>query len=403
MGKIQSRREHASRTNTGPSLRLLNGESQEIEPAFLLLDPHNLRLMERIDPDISSVNAKLIGQKSIQEKLFSIIADDTLFDIKSLETSIAYNGFLRHERLIVAKYDGDNYIVLEGNRRLTAVRALIGKHGKNLSGLPSEVRQSLKTLPCFVLEGAPIAGSEQKLQEYRRASEIYIGMRHLMGAEKWQPASRYEFQARLILEEGWTPANVAERFGRKKNEVLRDLKAQRLYHDFRQFEKKNKIQHTLTYNAFAEASRAPSVMNWLGWSNEKMTISHKDREASFFHYLVSRLRARARVNFAEGEEELPEDSAESIVRRLREMLKLDDENIQSALIDRDFDSADLLFEEKREGTFAKRLASYTRGLKRVTGDELNDNPKENKKKLNELIDQAKNTMLLLDAVIKGKK
>ncbi len=384
----------------GPQLRIPDGESKDIEPEFLLLDPENLRLLERVEGELSNVAVKLIGQKSIQDKLYHVISEDNLFDIKSLAASISYNGFLKHERLIVARYDGDKYLVLEGNRRLTAVRYLFEKHGLSLRGLPDYVRQSLQTLPCFVLIGDAIGASAEALKGYRRAAEIYIGMRYLMGAEKWQPASRYEFQARLILDEGWTPSDVAERFGRKKNEVLRDFKAQRLYRDFRQFEGKNKIEHALTYNAFAEAARAPSVMKWLGWSNEKMNILHKDREASFFHYLVSRLRTRSRVSLPEGEEENFEESAEAIVRRLRDMLKLEDESVESALLDRDFDSADLQFEEKREGTFAKRVASYTRGLKRVTGDELGENPKENKAKILDLIEQAKKTLLLLDALLK---
>lgn len=400
MSKAKSKQMTLPINAPGPQLRIPDGESQDIESEFLLLDPENLRLLERVDGELSNVAVKLIGQKSIQDKLFQIISKDSLFDIEGLAASISYNGFLKHERLIVAKYDGDKYLVLEGNRRLTAVRHLFEKHGPSLNGLPDYVRQSLQTLPCFVLIGDAIGDSAENLKGYRRASEIYIGMRHLMGAEKWQPASRYEFQARLILDEGWTPADVAERFGRKKNEVLRDFKAQRLYRDFRQFEEKNKIEHALTYNAFAEAARAPSVMTWLGWSNDKMNIVHKDREASFFHYLVSRMRSRSRVSLPEGEEESAEDSAEAIVRRLRDMLKLGDENVESALLDRDFDSADLQFEEKREGSFAKRVASYTRGLKRVTGDELGENPKENKTKVLDLIEQAKKTLLLLDALLK---
>jgi hypothetical protein len=384
----------------GPALRIPDGESQDIEPGRLLLDPDNLRLLERVDSALLKLPIKLIGQQSIQDKLYQTIANDPLFDIKSLASSITHNGFLKHERLIVAKYDGDRFLVLEGNRRLTAVRSLVEKHGKSFSGLPDYVRQSLQTLPCFVLLGEAIGVSDEILKSHRRASEIYIGMRHLMGAEKWQPASRYEFQARLIEDEGWSPEDVAERFGRKKNEVLRDLKAQRLYRSFREFETKNRVEHALTYNAFAEAARAPSVMNWLGWSNKEMDVAHKDRQASFFHYLISRLRARSRVSLPEGEEESTEDSAETIVRHLRDMLKLGDEGVESALVDRDFDSAEMQFEQKREGTFAKRVASYTRGLKRVTGEELSQTPKENKAKVSELLAQAQKTLVLLDALIK---
>jgi predicted DNA-binding antitoxin AbrB/MazE fold protein len=141
-------------------------------------------------------------------------------------------------------------------------------------------------------------------------------------------------------------------------------------------------------------------MNWLGWSNKEMDVAHKDRQASFFHYLISRLRARSRVSLPEGEEESTEDSAETIVRHLRDMLKLGDEGVESALVDRDFDSAEMQFEQKREGTFVKRVASYTRGLKRVTGEELSQTPKENKAKVSELLAQAQKTLVLLDALIK---
>lgn len=291
--------------------------------------------------------------------------------------------------LLLDGFEDDVHEKAEAAERAGGLRYLIAQHGPSLVALPDYVRQSLQTLPCFVLVGELIESSEKILQNYRRAAEIYIGMRHLMGAEKWQPASRYEFQARLILDEGWSVADVAERFGRRKNEVMRDLKAHQLYRDFRQFEARNKVEHALTYNAFAEAARAPSIIKWLGWSNERMKIVHSDKEASFFHYLISRMRARARVSLPEGEEEGPEDSAELVVRRLREMLKLEDESVESALVDRDFDAADVFFEEKREGTFAKRVASYTRGLKRVTGDELGQNPHENKSKVTELITQAK--------------
>jgi hypothetical protein len=384
---------------TGPQLNIPEGKSRELEPEALLLDPDNLRLLERVDGQMENVKVKLVGQKSIQDKLYRTMLADRIFDVKSLQTSIAYNGFLKHERLIVAKYDAERFLVLEGNRRLTAVRHLLEVHGPKLVGLPRNVAQSLNTLPCFVLDGPAIDGSEDVLKEYRRASEIYIGMRHLMGARSWEPASRYEFQARLILDEGWSPSDVAERFGRDKTEVIRDIKAQRLYWDFREFERKNKV-YSLTYNAFAEAARAPSVMKWLGWSNDQMVVTAKDHEQSFFHYLISRLRARSRVAPEDGQEEGPDESAEAIVRRLRDMLKLNDDSIEDALIDRDFDSADLLFEEKRKGTFAKRIASYTRGLRRVTSDELGDSPKDNKARLVELIEQAEKTIVLLDALLR---
>src|SRR5947208_6819485 len=121
-----------SAVHRGPDLEVPEGESDEIAPRFLLLDPHNLRLLERRHDDLQTVAATIIGQKSIQDRLFEAMLEDPIFDVASLERSIIYNGFLKHERLIVARYDGQYFLVLEGNRRLTAVKSIYLKFGPNL-------------------------------------------------------------------------------------------------------------------------------------------------------------------------------------------------------------------------------------------------------------------------------
>jgi hypothetical protein len=394
---MRKTQKQAATKTSGPSLVIPDGISRDLEPELLLLDPHNLRLFE-LPHGMANTGAKLIGQKPVQDKVFKTILDYPRFDIKALEQSIAYNGFLKHEHLIVARYDAQKFLVLEGNRRLTAVRDLYRTLGQELKGLNPNVRNSLRTLPCFVLNGPIIAGSQKTLDDYRHTSEIYIGMRHLMGPKDWEPASRYEFQARLIDDEGWSASDVATRFGRKKYEVERDFKAQRLYRDLRKFESKGGISHSFTYNAFAEAARAPSIMKWLGWSSAKMGFTKKDREESFFHYLISRLEVTAGAG-DEGEEESADEAAETIVRRIRDMLKLGDADIDEALEAKDFNSADLFFKERREGDFAKRIANYTRALRTVQMDELSDNPRENRKKIMQLIEQSKKTLILLDALL----
>lgn len=392
-------KKNVAKSNGGPSLEIPNGVPRPQEPNLLLLDPHNPRLFDLPDNGIANIGVNLIGQKPVQDKVYNMILTYPRADVKSLETSIASSGFLKHEPLIVARYDAEKFLVLEGNRRLTAVRHLFKVYGQELTGLPPNVRQSLQTLPCFLLDGPIIGGSQKSLDYYRRASEIYIGMRHLMGPKDWEPASRYEFLARLIDDEGWSASDVAARFGRKKYEVDRDFKAQRLYRDLRKFELRSKVSHSLTYNSFAEAARAPSVMKWLGWSSAKMIFTHKDHEESFFHYLIERLDDRSDMSTEEGEEKTPDENAEGIVRKLRDMLKLGEASIEEALEARDFKSANLLYEERREGNFAKRIANYTRGLKNVNADEISHNPGENKRKITQLIEQAKIILKLLDALV----
>ncbi|MDO3517750.1 hypothetical protein [Ralstonia pseudosolanacearum] len=350
-------------------MNLPEGDSLELQPSQLLLDPQNLRLLERLGETFKDLSVRLFGQPSIQNKLYDIINGEPRFDIGSLAASIANNGFLKHERLIVAKYDGERYLVLEGNRRLTAVRKLV-EDSNTFRSLRPVVKESLQTLPCFVLRGTVIGGSSEQLGAYRRAAEIYIGMRHLMGAKSWEPASRYEFQSRLIFEEGWTVSDVAERFGRRNSEVLRDLKAHVLYHDFVRYEREKAVEHSLTYNAFAEAARASVISDWLGWSASEMRYLNTAHEEAFFHYLISRLKVGSPTDVNSDDDLIPEVSAEAAVRRLRDMLRLDDAIINESLLDRDFKSAEILYEERKEGELSKKISSFTRTLKRTTTEDL---------------------------------
>ena len=384
-----AKKQHSS----GPPPVLPEGVSDDIGSGNLLLDPGNLRLLERHGDNLSSSPVRTIGQPAIQKRLQEILAKDELFNLPALSKSIATNGFLKHERLIVAPYDGANYLVLEGNRRLAAVREL--ERNPQFNELSHDAKQSLRTLPCFVLKGSAIDGFEDRLTGYRQAADVYIGMRHLMGAKSWEPASRYEFQWRLI-ESGWTIEQVADRFGRKKSEVDRDLRAQRLYRDFHRFEKRNKTSHSLTYNVFNEAARAPAISKWLGWSKSDYAIENVEHEEAFFRYLITRLHAPTKQGVLEGEEISPEESAETIVRRLREMLKLNDADIEGALLDSEFEQAEFLFDERKEGSLEKRLSIYVRALGRITISELEKEKSRIRQPLRLLIEQAERLEKLLN-------
>lgn len=392
---------------SGPDLALPQAFPQDIEPQRLLFDPGNLRLIER-DRDLHRAKAIELGQPALQQRVESALRDSKSFEIEALATSIANNGFLRHERLIVVRYDGDRYLVLEGNRRLAAVRLVLEKYAE--SELSSEVLQSLRTLPCHLLEGEPIVDltkgkrtsveSEMHLSAYRRASAIYVGLRHLMGAKSWEPASRYEFQAQLILEEGWTLSQVAARFGRTVTAVRRDLQAQVLYRNFSSWERKQNKAHILTYNAFSEAVRSSSIKKWLGWSDGENEILNKGRENAFFHYISA--------HFPKDGEEPPDESeerpsVEKALRHLKEMLDLGDPDINEALEEAEFDSAEALFETRKEGKFAKRLKSYIRGLRNATASDLQEGARENQQRLVELVEQAQAVLDQVAGFLHGKK
>jgi len=114
--------------------------------------------------------------------------------------SIVENGFLPYEPLIVRR-QGNKFVVIEGNRRLAAVRSILSSPPGRY---PQEVVDGLQSLPVLVFaEGANRGENEDVLR--------YLGVKHLFGFRDWPPTSKAMF--------------LDERVRSKKNleQLLREL------------------------------------------------------------------------------------------------------------------------------------------------------------------------------------
>lgn len=90
--------------------------------------------------------------------------------------SIVENGFVPYEPLVV-RQNGQRYQVIEGNRRLAAVRHIrSNKDGK----FSSSVIDRLEKLPVLVF---PEKHDEKDVQ-------IYLGVKHMLGFRQWPAASK---------------------------------------------------------------------------------------------------------------------------------------------------------------------------------------------------------------------
>jgi hypothetical protein len=150
-----------------------------IDVGLLDFDPENPRFLD-IAPGSQQAD-ELATKRMVEEE-----------NLDELVDSIGQQGFFPGEPLLVTPSANEGrYVVVEGNRRLAALRVLTGKvfDGVLTNSLADAVaRASYKPteVSCFVFAE-------------RRDILKYLGFRHISGPRRWEPLSKARYLANLIL------------------------------------------------------------------------------------------------------------------------------------------------------------------------------------------------------------
>jgi ParB-like chromosome segregation protein Spo0J len=180
--------------------------SNEIKYAKLdefILDPKNPRLGR------SNTRVTLA-----QSKILSIMKG---WALEELAVSFLENGFWPQEPLIVTKevvYGRSSLVVIEGNRRLAALKLL---------QLACKKQANDPKWAELVSEFKPSASLFSKIPYIEVSSradlEAFLGFRHVTGIKEWKPAEKAEYISKLIDEGGYTYEEVMRKIGSKTPSV----------------------------------------------------------------------------------------------------------------------------------------------------------------------------------------
>jgi hypothetical protein len=176
------------------------GEQRRVPLRYLLLDPSNPRLPTEMQGQ---------GQDDLAVHL------ELGFDALTVAESIASHGFFGSEPLIViADATPGRWVVVEGNRRLTALLGLVD---------PSLRGQFANPKPWEDLANQATVGLDDLIPVVvlpdRAAATPIIGFRHISGILQWQPYAQARYVARLVDEDGMSFSQVAEMIGVDRTKV----------------------------------------------------------------------------------------------------------------------------------------------------------------------------------------
>jgi hypothetical protein len=134
------------------------------------------------------------------------------FAVDELALSIASNGYFDHEPLFVAPEDGKR-VVVEGNRRLAAVKLLLDRTlrervgASDLPEITAARREELSTLPAITCD--------------RQSIWQYIGFKHVNGPQPWQSYAKAQYVAWVHNELGEELDEIARQIGDRHTTVRR--------------------------------------------------------------------------------------------------------------------------------------------------------------------------------------
>lgn len=284
----------------------MNFTQLDIPPDRLLLDPNNYRFH-----DLSTyrrvANRARVGQAGVQDRALALLQTTESFDLESLKDSIKTNTYVPLERVVVELFDGEGetarYLVVEGNRRVAAVKTLLAEQAAGAADIPEPALNSIAAIPSI-----QIAGTDDERRAYKQK---LMAIRHIAGIKEWGP---YQ-QAKLIVELYEQNENfslVAQEIGITSREVARRYRASKALQQMEDDEEMGEHASPKLYALFHEAMAQPVVRDWLGFSDETFTANNEENREAFYELLSPRE--------VEGETLAPKLSTARHVRSLRGIL-----------------------------------------------------------------------------------
>lgn len=243
----------------------------------LFLDPNNPRLFGLPGERRASVPENRIAEPGVQESVLQTTMRE--FNVKPLRDSIFRVGFLPIDRMIVRRISGTkNYVVIEGNRRLAAIKWLLRDHKRGETTLPAGRLDNLQRVNVLDYRGPTDRATIDRL--------ILQGVRHISGVRDWGPYEKSE-AVMAILDMGKSPREVGEILYLSTVMVNRFRRARLALDQMIEDDVFGEHANPDMFTHFAEIMARPSLREtWLGWDDDEGRFNNDENLHSFYSWIT---------------------------------------------------------------------------------------------------------------------
>lgn len=263
-------------------------EATEITIDKLMLDPNNPRLFEDRGTTAIVPDDK-ISRKDAQASYLEHLKAEN-FGIRSLKQSILEVGYLPMDRIVVRGLSDGNFVVIEGNRRIAALKWLVEDERAGELDLPASVKDLLKRVPALILSTDPERAEVDRW--------LLQGVRHVSGIKSWGALEEAMAVEHMVEELGMELLDVANALGISPAIATRKFRAIKAYHQFQQDPEFSEFADPKMYSYFEEAVAKPAIRDFLGWSEEALVFENKGHRDQFYSWIVPGENAERKLPMA---------------------------------------------------------------------------------------------------------
>ena len=362
-------------------------EKRELDLDHIFLDPNNPRFCSERE---RKTFEKKIPEETIQTKTQKRIEN---FGVKELRESILRNGFLPMDRIVVRPIQGhgDKYVVVEGNRRLAALKSIhhqIEAGEIDEDGIDDEYLEKLKD-STKKIEVLLYKGTEEDI------SWVLQGIRHISGIKEWSAAQRANLVAKqvdILKSDDNTAvfARVGQQFGLGRKAVARLYRVYKALQQMRDDDEYGDKCQDDHFTLFDEAYRNAGVRNWLKWDEEKQIFTNTTNLKQFYSWITpdEENNNKRRIHNPDH------------VKILAQLIENNRTNLIGAI-----DRYDMTIEEAKgninatqgnNNNWAAEIGTATKIVRTLPLEVITDHPDECKKALLELRNYVNQTLSLLE-------
>jgi len=282
----------------------------------ILLDPNNPRFAD-ISDDSLNVPVSRFADSEVQEEAFKKMMHPK-FDVNTLAKSIETVGFIPVDNIVVRQVDDSkNYVVVEGNRRVSALKYLIKEYKRGQSILKKDAIDAL----------AEIDGLEVKdtLANSEYFGMVIQGIRNVSGIKEWDAFQKAQF-INSMIEKGKEPQTISKMLGMQVKDVNRYYKTYCVMNQFKQDDEYGSYFKNSYFSHFDEILKKPALRTFFGWNDEHYQFDNLSNIRRFYDWLLP--DEEGNVTFSDARD----------VRNLSDLISdntalnyLDDKNLQKSI------------------------------------------------------------------------